>query len=1232
MKPLHVAFVWHMHQPYYKDDLTDTYLLPWVRLRCAKDYYKMPALLDAYPKVRAAFNLVPSLLAQIEDYGKEDSVDLFLNLSKRNAAQLSPEEREFQLRWMRESPRALRVQQSPRYLELASRPADAQFTTADIRDLQVWFNLAWCDPVWVESDPGLAELKRKDREFSEEDKTVLFEAQLERMRQVVPKYRELAERGQAELTFSPYYHPILPLIAHVDAARSANPQIQLPDRHFSHREDAERQIELGMSLFERMLGRKPKGMWPSEMAVGESVIGLAEKAELDWMISDEEVLARSLEGHFSRDEDLYEPKRIDREGGSVAVVFRDSQLSNAIGFDYQRMGSIDAARDLVGRMKRVRDIQGDHDFLAVIALDGENAWEFYPRDGHDFLNALYTELEASSDIVTTTVSDFIAEHPPQQQLHHLHTGSWIGASLDTWIGDPEHTVAWDLLAETRDWLEEQSRQRPKESQSAALAWREILITEGSDWFWWFSRKHDSGMDPIWDNQFRLHLRNVYKLMGARAPARLFQPIIKRAPTPERGVPAVPISPESRSDGAWAQAGYYLVGSGFGALHRPAGIVERVFYGNDDENLYFRIDSPRSSQELESQRIEFWLYCSGAPAGDGQGEIDLPLSVAGMSDLGFEPAYVVRVVPHARGGTLTVAKIIDPQTRAVEEKSWEVDDPFFLAIPYKQLAKRPGDTLEMALVVTREGLDIEEVPPSGSLGVRVPGDALAIEVPHATHLKVLVATAELAPFAKLGGVADVAAALSKELRRLGHDVRAVLPRYKQVDIARYGLRPVVTDLQVPLGTQTMPATIFEGRLGDMVVYFVDSPSLYDRDGMFGFGDDDARSVFFSRALLEMLPSLEFFPDVIHVHDWYAALVPNLLDRVYTADAYTQIATTLTIHNLSAQGVFGFGALMLAGLQEWGLIKLGIPGLDNVVNVLGRGIHFADVVNTVSERYSKEIQTPEYGEGLDELLRRNGHKVHGVVNGIDYEIFDPMRDPNIPHHYSADAPEGKALCRAELRAELGLDEVNRPLCAIVSRFYDVKGLDLIEQAMPELLQLGLQVVVIGTGDRRYEDMFRRWAGEVPHQVAVSIGFDAALAQRIYAGADMLWMPSRFEPCGLAQLIALRYGTIPVVRTTGGLADTIKDYDPVAERGNGFRFGPYDAWQFFAAVVRAAETFRHPSLWAWLVKRAMTGDVSWSRSAQRYVQLYLAAITARRERLGLTMVGGATTAAPSATPVGE
>src|SRR5438552_15673474 len=430
-----------------------------------------------------------------------------------------------------------------------------------------------------------------------------------------------------------------------------------------------------------MIGRRPKGMWPSEMAVGEAVIGLAEKAKVDWMISDEEVLARSLEGHFDRDDNLYQPKRVAREGGTVSMVFRDSQLSNVIGFDYQRLSSVDAARDLIGRLRRIRDVQGDRDFLAVIALDGENAWEFYPRDGHDFLNALYGELEAAApDIVTTTVGDFLKEHPPQQQLHRLHTGSWIGASLDTWIGDPDHNTAWDLLAETRAWLAEQSRQRPKESSQAATAWREILITEGSDWFWWFSRKHDSGMDQIWDNQFRLHLRNVYKVMGQRAPARLFQPILQKAPSPERGLPQSEIRPTSRKDPAWSKAGFYQVGSGFGALHRPAGVVERVFYGNDTERLYVRIDTPRSPADLAAQNITLWLYCSGLTSPDGQkGSIDLPLPAAAAAEFGFEPAYVIRIEPRASGGGhVTLARAGDPPQAALPEAEWDAQALFFLS--------------------------------------------------------------------------------------------------------------------------------------------------------------------------------------------------------------------------------------------------------------------------------------------------------------------------------------------------------------------------------------------------------------------------------------------------------------------------------------------------------------------------------------------------------------------------
>jgi len=1227
MRPLHLALVWHMHQPYYKDDLTRTYLLPWVRLRAAKDYYKMAALLDDYPRVRQTFNLVPSLLAQIEDYTKGDYEDLFLNLARRPAADLTHEERRFLIRWTRESPRFLRVQASPRYTELASRPEDDTFLEQDIRDLQVWSNLAWVDPGWVDRDAGLSQLKAKDRDFTEKDKVILFQAQLQIVGKVIPKYAELAHRGQAELTFSPYYHPILPLLVDLESARAAIPQIRLPNRRFAHREDAERQLEMGMSSFERLMGVHPRGMWPSEMAVGDSVASLAIQAGVEWFISDDDVLARSLEIGLTRDgegrlhqpEILYSPYAMERDGGKVSMVFRDAQLSNLIGFDYHRMPTLDAVADFLRRLRRIREQQGeDRDFLVTVALDGENAWDFYAREGNDFLDALYTELERAQDIVCTTVGDFLREHPERRPLHRLHTGSWIGASLDTWIGDPEHNSAWDLLAETRDWLADYAEHHPHEAEQVTAAWREIMITEGSDWFWWFSRKHDSGMDQIWDNQYRLHLRNVYKLLNARQPTALFKPILERAGAEERRMPVRNITPVSDDDPAWDSAGRYEVGSGFGALHKPVGYVTRLLYGSDENHLHLRIDSPLSPEALEAQGVEFWLYTSGSPDGPLVGEpLPSPLPATSMADLGFDPGTAIRI----GGRTVTIARLTADRTQAEPTAVLPHESRGRVSIPFDALEKTGGEPMQLALVVERAGEVVELVPPLGSLGLRVPRRAELSESEAGPPLKILIAAAEVAPYAKSGGLADVTAALAKELRRLGHDVRLVMPRYRQIGIDRNQLQPVVRGLRVGLGSHGMEATVYEGRAGEVPIYFVDCPPLFDRDGLYGFGDDDARFIFFDLAVVEMLKPLGFIPDVIHLHDWHVALIPNLVNRVFSAEKeLAGVASVLTIHNLAFQGQFGYGTLHLAGLEPWGLMKIGVPHLDDMVNLLGRGINFADVVNTVSERYAQEIQTPDLGEGMHELLRLHAHKLYGIVNGIDVEVFDPMRDPALRHPYSAADLSGKELNKAALRRELGLAGSPAPLIAFISRFYEQKGLDLLEQVLPKLMASGpdLQLVVLGTGDRRFEDMFRHFAAQHEGRVAAVIGFDPGLAQRIYAGADMLLMPSRFEPGGLGQLIALRYGTIPIVRATGGLAETIRDHNPATGEGLGFVFQQYDAWELFGAVVRAVEAFRHREDWQRLVQNAMSEDVSWARSARRYVQLYRTAMAGHRDHAGVVAVG--------------
>ncbi len=1213
-----------MHQPYYKDDLTRTYLLPWVRLRAAKDYYKMAALLDPYPRVRQTFNLVPSLLAQIDDYAQGDYEDLFLKLARKPAAELTGEERHFILRWLRESPRFLRVQASSRYSELAQRDEDETFTEQEIRDLQVWSNLAWIDPGTLEHDPRLAELKAKDKNFTESEKQLLLDVQLELVAKVIPKYAELARRGQAELTFSPHYHPILPLLVDVENARHAIPGIRLPQHGFAHPEDARRQVDDGIREFRRLVGLRPNGMWPSEMAVGDSVLDIAAGSGVEWLISDDEVLARSLETALTRDyegrlhqpELLYTAYQSERAPG-VSVVFRDALLSNLIGFDYHRMPTMDAVRDFMRRLRAIREQQGDREFLVTVALDGENAWDFYPREGNDFLNALYSELDAAHDIVCTTVHDFLTQHSERRHLPRLHYGSWIGASFDTWIGDPEHTTAWDLLASTRDWLEEYGRTQPAaDQQQLAAAWREIMITEGSDWFWWYSRKHDSGMDEIWDNQFRLHLRNVYKILGVRQPPLLFKPILQRAPAEERRLPVRDFTPQSHDDPAWAAAGRYEVGSGFGALHKPVGYVERFLYASDQSHLHLRIDSPLTEEQLTAAGVSLWIYASGELDRPAAGpSIPAPLRASAIADLGFEPGTAIRL----KGREVTVARIDAAGSPAVPVASFEAAEGLFASVPWDLLEKAGGEPMQLALVVERGGRDVEQVPPTGSLGLRVTRRGPLSETESGPPLKVLIAAAEVEPFAKSGGLADVTAALAKELRRLGQDVRLVMPRYRQVGIERYGLQPVVKELTVPLGGHRIECAVYEGRAdGDVPIYFVDCPEMYDRDGLYGFGDDDARFILFSRAVLEMLEPLGFVPDVMHLNDWHVALVPNLLEKIYSDNAELgRIATVLTIHNLAFQGQFGFGSLHLAGLESWGLMRVGVPHLDDVVNFLGRGIHFSDVVNTVSERYAQEIQQPEYGEGLDELLRLNAHKLFGITNGIDTEVFDPSRDPNLRHHYSADDVAGKAVNKSALRTELGLDDSRAPLLAFISRFYEQKGVDLLEAVLPRLVDQGMQIAVLGTGDRRWEDAFRTFAIDHKGQAAAVIGFDAAVASRLYAGADMLLMPSRFEPGGLAQLIALRYGTVPIVRATGGLAETIRVYDPSSGGGLGFVFDAYDPWDLFAAVVRAAESYKHRDAWARLVQQCMREDVSWARSARRYVQLYRTAVSSRGDHRAMLPV---------------
>jgi starch synthase len=486
------------------------------------------------------------------------------------------------------------------------------------------------------------------------------------------------------------------------------------------------------------------------------------------------------------------------------------------------------------------------------------------------------------------------------------------------------------------------------------------------------------------------------------------------------------------------------------------------------------------------------------------------------------------------------------------------------------------------------------------------------------LKILILAAEAVPFAKTGGLADVAGALPKVVRALGHDVRVAMPRYGRVDPAKFGLQEVLPPFDVPIHRAAEPASILQGAIGaDVPVYLVDNAKYFDREGIYMYPDDADRFIFFCRAILEALKLLEWQPDVIHCHDWHTAIVPNWLNTLYQDDPFfSDTVTVYTIHNLAYQGIFGHRVLEIAGLDEWGFqYHAEMADLNEVVDLMARGIYWADLVSTVSETYAQEILTPDYGERLDPLLRDRRDRLFGILNGVDYETADPATDPHIAATYDASTLDRRLENKLALQREAKLPEdAEVPLLGIISRLTDSKGFDILGEAIDHILDLGVQLVLMGTGDQHYHELFSRMVRQYPRQAAIFLTFNAPLAQRIYAGCDMFLMPSRFEPCGTGQLIAMRYGCVPIVRATGGLADTVQDYDPRTGQGTGFVFEPYDRWTLFAALVRAIETSKHRDVWRQIQLRGMSADHSWERSARKYVDLYRRAIASRISRPAL------------------
>lgn len=473
-------------------------------------------------------------------------------------------------------------------------------------------------------------------------------------------------------------------------------------------------------------------------------------------------------------------------------------------------------------------------------------------------------------------------------------------------------------------------------------------------------------------------------------------------------------------------------------------------------------------------------------------------------------------------------------------------------------------------------------------------------------KILFVSAEVFPFAKVGGLADVAGSLPKSLVSMGYDIRVAMPRYKSIQ----SNMKYIKDFPVDIGARQETCIVREGEINfnsnkqdkTIPVYFVDNYHYFNRQSVYSYFDDEERFAFFCKAILEMLPRIDFKPNIIHCNDWHVGPICMLLNEKYKkTEFYKDIKTLFTIHNLEYKGDFSKKVLTLFGMTD----ELFTPEKTEfygMFSFMKTGLVYADIINTVSETYAKEIQTPEYGEKLEGLLKSREKDLYGIVNGIDYEIFNAQTDKNIYKNYNKNTINYKKHNKNALQKEMGLPQEDVPIISIISRMAEQKGLNLIIDKIDEMMENKLQFILLGSGEKRYEKAFEELQKKYPEKIAVHIGFNISLAHKIYAGSDFFLMPSRFEPCGLGQMISLRYGTIPIVRETGGLAETIIDIEKDKEKGNGFSFEKFCADDMISTIKRGIKFYNsNKEEWNKLVKNAMSTDFSWERSGKKYSVLY-------------------------------
>lgn len=694
MSELFIAFLWHMHQPWYLDPATGVLTLPWVRLHAAKDYVDMVERLSDFPHLHQTFNLTPCLLEQLAWYA-QGGQDAWGELAARPTETLNDAEQAAVARQCTFAHTQRMVAPLPHFYELFARAQRGQtLTVEELRDLVVWFNLVWIDPRWRAQDPRLAALVAKAQGFTEADKAVVLAKHRALMMQVVPAYRAAQDRGQVEVSTSPYAHPILPLLADSSVAQEATPGLPLPRMRYAYPEDVTTHLRRARETYARHFGGAPSGLWPSEGAVSAAILPAVAAHGFQWLASDEAILWKSLGGSRPKSA-LYQPHRIEVEGRTLALLFRDRELSDAIGFSYAGQPAAQAVADFLQRLHRIRRQTHDPAALVTIALDGENAWEHYPNDGEEFLSRLYEALSREDSLRCVTVSEYLAAHPPQVSLGRLAPGSWIRGDFTTWIGDDEKNQAWELLAQARSMVAQVPTHPP---HRVAEALTHLLIAEGSDWFWWYGPEHTSAHDEEFDRLFRQHLAQVYRALDRPVPTEVHQSILKTAPggviPPSRwGTPVV--------DGLvtdyfeWLAAGRLECAQARGATSPGQAWLKRLWWLCDRAHWYLRMDLATWPLEVP---LTITLTAEAPPF-----KLDVILSDTVVASLTLRQ-------PDGTWGPTSPIETVAAR-RVVE-----------LAIPFVAVGLEHGKAIVGRIQVEQEGLAVDTVPPAGTLVFTLPEES------------------------------------------------------------------------------------------------------------------------------------------------------------------------------------------------------------------------------------------------------------------------------------------------------------------------------------------------------------------------------------------------------------------------------------------------------------------------------------------------------------------------------